>query len=65
VTSSSGHAAVLPGKQKRLQSRVRWMIRPGNELFLVVNHAWQYNTLDRLEAIISNVRGKLNYTFRF
>ncbi|MCC6861276.1 MAG: carbohydrate binding family 9 domain-containing protein [Bryobacterales bacterium] len=48
-----------------LQSRVRWMIRPGNELFLVVNHAWQYNNLDRFEAVVSNVRAKLNYTFRF
>jgi hypothetical protein len=48
-----------------LQSRVRWTIHPGNELFFVVNHAWQYNTFDRLEAIVSNVRAKLNYTFRF
>ncbi|HWR54248.1 MAG TPA: sugar-binding protein [Bryobacteraceae bacterium] len=48
-----------------LQSRLRWMIRPGNELFLVINHAWQYNTLDRFEAVLSNVRAKLNYTFRF
>jgi hypothetical protein len=48
-----------------LQSRLRWMIRPGNELFLVVNHAWQYNTFDRFEALLSNVRAKLNYTFRF
>ncbi len=48
-----------------LQSRLRWMIRPGNELFFVVNHAWQYNNFDRFEAILSNVRAKLNYTFRF
>jgi hypothetical protein len=48
-----------------LQTRLRWMIRPGNELFLVVNHAWQQNTFDRYEAILSNVRAKLNYTFRF
>jgi hypothetical protein len=48
-----------------VQSRLRWMVRPGNELFFVVNHAWQYTTLDRFEAIVSNVRAKLNYTFRF
>lgn len=48
-----------------LQSRLRWMVRPGNELFLVVNHAWQYSDLDHMEAILSNVRAKLNYTFRF
>ena len=48
-----------------LQSRLRWMIRPGNELFFVVNHAWQYNNFDRLEALLTNARAKLNYTFRF
>lgn len=48
-----------------VQSRLRWMIRPGNDLFFVVNHAWQYNSLDRFEAVISNMRAKLNYTFRF
>ncbi len=48
-----------------LQSRLRWTIRPGNELFFVVNHAWQYNNFDRMEAILTNVRAKLNYTFRF
>ena len=51
-----------------LQSRLRWTIHPGNELFLVVNHAWQYTTFDRferLEALMTNARVKLNYTFRF
>ena len=51
-----------------LQTRLRWTIKPGNEIFLVINHAWQYNTLDRLdrlEALMTNVRAKLNYTFRF
>ena len=51
-----------------LQSRLRWMIQPGNEIFLVINHAWQYTTLDRfekLEAVLTNARVKLNYTFRF
>lgn len=51
-----------------LQSRLRWAIKPGNEIFLVVNHAWQYTTFDRferLEALLTNARVKLNYTFRF
>ena len=51
-----------------LQSRLRWLIQPGNELFLVVNHAWQDTSLDRterLESILTNVRVKVNYTFRF
>ena len=51
-----------------LQSRLRWTINPGNEIFLVINHAWQYTTFDRfekLEALMTNARVKLNYTFRF
>lgn len=51
-----------------LQSRLRWTIKPGNELFFVINHAWQYNTLDRferLESLLTNARVKLNYTLRF
>jgi hypothetical protein len=51
-----------------LQSRLRWMVKPGNEVFFVINHAWQYTTYDRydrLESILTNARVKLNYTFRF
>jgi hypothetical protein len=51
-----------------VQSRLRWTIQPGNEIFLVVNHAWQYTTFDRferLQALMTNARVKLNYTFRF
>lgn len=51
-----------------LQSRLRWTIKPGNDLFFVINHAWQYTTLDRferLESLLTNARVKLNYTFRF
>jgi len=51
-----------------LQSRLRWMVKPGSEIFFVINHAWQYTTFDRferLEAILTNARVKLNYTFRF
>ena len=48
-----------------LQSRIRWIWTPGNEMFLVFNHSWQQNPLDRFESIRTNVRAKLNYTFRF
>jgi hypothetical protein len=50
-----------------VQSRVRWIIKPGNELYLVVNHAWQQNPLDlnRWENLATSVRTKLEYTFRF
>jgi hypothetical protein len=51
-----------------LQSRLRWMIQPGNELFFVINHSWKYVSFDRferLEAFMTNARLKINYTFRF
>jgi len=48
-----------------LQSRVRWIWRPGTEMYFVINHAWQQNTLDRFEALRTNFRVKMNYTIRF
>jgi len=48
-----------------LQSRFRWILSPGNDLFFVLNHAWQQNTLDRWEAYQTKVRAKFGYTFRF
>ena len=48
-----------------LQSRLRWIMKPGNELYLVLNHSWEENALDRFEASQTDVRAKVNYTFRF
>ena len=48
-----------------LQSRLRWILKPGNEFFVVLNHAWQENELDRFEPAQTRFRVKLNYTFRF
>ncbi len=48
-----------------VQSRLRWIIRPGNEVFLVLNHSWQENIMDRFEVLQTDVRAKINYTFRF
>ena len=48
-----------------LQSRLRWIIKPGNEVFFVVNHAWQQDIFDRFESLTTDVRAKINYTFRF
>jgi hypothetical protein len=48
-----------------LQSRFRWIVTPGNELFVVLNHAWQENIFDRFEAAQTRFRVKFNYTFRF
>ena len=48
-----------------LQSRLRWILKPGNEFFVVLNHNWQENELDRFESTQTRFRIKLNYTFRF
>jgi hypothetical protein len=48
-----------------LQSRLRWILKPGNEFFIVVNHAWQEDLFDRFINYQTKARVKLNYTFRF
>jgi hypothetical protein len=48
-----------------LQSRLRWILKPGNEFFIVLNQNWQENELDRFESALTRFRVKLNYVFRF
>jgi hypothetical protein len=48
-----------------LQSRFRWILKPGNEFFVVFNNNWQENELDRFESAQTRFRVKFNYTFRF
>jgi hypothetical protein len=48
-----------------LQSRLRWIMQPGNEFFVVLNHNWQENEFNRFESAQTRFRLKLNYTFRF
>ncbi len=49
-----------------LQSRLRWILTPGNEFFLVFNQGWQQDhLLDRFQNAQTRFRAKLNYTFRF
>ncbi len=48
-----------------LQSRLRWILTPGNDFFVVLNHAWQEDRFDRFEAAQTRFRVKFNYTFRF
>jgi hypothetical protein len=48
-----------------LQSRFRWILKPGNEFFVVLNHNWQENALDRFESAQTSFRIKFNYAFRF
>jgi len=49
-----------------LQSRFRWIVQPGNDLFLVLNRGW-FRTLDddRFEPSFDRGSAKLQYTFRF
>ena len=47
------------------QSRFRWILRPGNDLFFVLNRGW-YRTLDRnFESGFDRATVKFQYTFRF
>lgn len=47
-----------------LFSRFRWIIAPGNELFLVYTHNWQ-DEPTQLRSISSDAVTKLTYTYRF
>lgn len=47
-----------------LNSRLRWIIEPGNELFLVYNHNWS-NTAGSLRPVLREGRIKVRYTYRF
>lgn len=49
------------------QSRIRWIIRPGNEIFLVFNQGWLQDERGGFNFRSANTRlaGKIQYTFRF
>jgi hypothetical protein len=49
-----------------LQSRFRWILQPGNDLFIIVNRGWR-RPLDegRFEPIFDRASAKLQYTVRF
>lgn len=49
------------------QSRVRWIIRPGNDLFLVFNQGWLQNERGGFSFRTAGTKlaGKIQYTFRF
>jgi hypothetical protein len=49
-----------------LQSRFRWILQPGNDLFLVLNRGWKRNLTDnRFEPLFDRGSAKVQYTFRF
>jgi hypothetical protein len=49
------------------QSRVRWILKPGNEVFLVFNQGWLQDERGGLNfrAVETKLSGKFQYTFRF
>jgi uncharacterized protein DUF5916 len=47
------------------QSRFRWILKPGNDLFVVVNRGWVRNFDGRFDSIFDRTSSKLQYTFRF
>ena len=46
------------------QSRFRWILRPGNDLFVAVNRGWVKTFDDRFESTFDRVSSKLQYTLR-
>ena len=47
-----------------INNRLRWIIAPGNDLYIVYNHNW-LDTMDRFVTLTSTTTAKLSYTFRF
>ena len=47
------------------QGRVRWILKPGNDLFVVVNRGWVKTFDDAFESSFDRASSKLQYTFRF
>jgi hypothetical protein len=47
------------------QSRFRWILKPGNDLFVVVNRGWVKALDGSYESIFDRASSKLQYTFRF
>ncbi len=47
-----------------LNTRLRWIIEPGNDPFLVYNHNWS-NTAGTLRPVLHEGRIKVRYTYRF
>jgi hypothetical protein len=47
-----------------INSRIRWIVEPGNEIFLVLNHAYHVDGAD-LRTLRSELTSKIVWTFRF
>ena len=46
------------------QSRFRWILKPGNDLFIVANRSWERDVDGSYEGSFHKVSMKLQYTFR-
>ena len=47
------------------QTRFRWIIQPGNDLFLILNRGWEKTPESRYVSVFDSGTAKLQYTFRF
>ena len=48
------------------QSRFRWILKPGNDVYVVYTHNWQDSpALDRFVTQDKRIATKLLYTYRF
>lgn len=47
------------------QSRFRWILKPGNDLFFVVNRGWVKMLDGSFDETFNRTSSKLQYTFRF
>ena len=47
------------------QTRFRWIIQPGSDLFLILNRGWEKSLDQRYVSIYNRGTAKLQYTFRF
>jgi hypothetical protein len=48
------------------QSRFRWIMRPGNDLYIVYTHNWQDEAIpDRFTTLDKRLASKILYTYRF
>jgi len=48
-----------------VQSRFRWILKPGNDLFVVVNRGWVRVLDGSFQSTFDRASSKLQYTFRF
>ena len=48
-----------------VQSRFRWILKPGNDLFLVFNSGWLKTFAGAYQPVFDKGTAKLQYTFRF